>query len=107
MDMVEGILLRLLRAVREGDWTLQMFALYQLIPWCFSYNHINYSHYLSVYYASMSNLPIENPEVYRAYMQGSFSVQLSSENPFGRILVDQRIDETVIKVTKCQGGITI
>ena len=55
----------------------------------------------------MSNLPIENPEVYRAYMQGSFSVQLSSENPFGRILVDQRIDETVIKVTKCQGGITI
>ena len=56
---------------------------------------------IPVYYASMSNLPIENPEVHRSYLQGSFSVQLSSENPFGKIPVDQAIDETINKDTKC------
>ena len=37
-------------------------------------------------------------------MQGGFSVQLGSRNHFGRILVDQTIEETVNKDTQTPGG---
>ena len=37
-------------------------------------------------------------------MRGSFSVQLGSVNPFGRIPVDQTIEETINKDTQTPGG---
>lgn len=37
-------------------------------------------------------------------MQGGFSVQLGNENPFGRIPVDQTIEETINKDTQTPGG---
>ncbi|KAJ8413153.1 hypothetical protein AAFF_G00091490 [Aldrovandia affinis] len=37
-------------------------------------------------------------------MQGSFSVQLGSQNPFSRIPVDQTIEETVNRDTQTAGG---
>lgn len=37
-------------------------------------------------------------------MEGRFSVQLGSANPFGHIPVDQAIEETVNKDTQTAGG---
>ena len=37
-------------------------------------------------------------------MQGGFSVQIGSHNPFGRIPVDQTIEETINKDTQTPGG---
>lgn len=37
-------------------------------------------------------------------MQGGFSVQLGTRNPFGRIPVDQTTEETVNKVTQTSSG---
>ena len=106
VDMVEGIVLGLLRAYREGDWDLHLHSIRMMIPWCFAYDKVNYSRYLTPYFAQMTNLGDKNPEVQKAFKESSFSVQLSSSNPFGRIPVDQTTEVTVNKDTQNPGGTT-
>ena len=103
IDMVE-LMLNLLRASREGNWKLHLQAIHDLIPWCFAYDNLNYARYLSAYYDEMSHLHLEHPEVYEYMEQGGFSVQVGSSNSFGRIPVDQMVEETVNKDTQTQGG---
>ena len=71
-----------------------------MLPWCFSYNAINYARYMSAYYSDMTSLPDEHPEVDEFMRNGGFSVQMSEENTFGRIPVDQTLEETVNKDTQ-------
>lgn len=54
----------------------------------------------------MSNLPEKHPDVYKAFKTGQFSVQISNNNAFGRIPVDQAIEVTVNKDTQTPGGTT-
>ena len=75
-----------------------------MIAWCFSYDKINYARYLSAYFAEITNLPEKNPCVYEAFKAGQFSVQMSSNNLFGRIPVDQTTEVTVNKDTHTPGG---
>ena len=98
------ILLALLRASREGDWMLHLAAIRQMIPWCFAYDKLNYARFLPYYYAMMSRLPIDYPDVHDHFMQGGFSVQIGKKNPYGRIPVDQTIEETVNKDNQTPGG---
>ncbi|KAJ8383303.1 hypothetical protein AAFF_G00222390 [Aldrovandia affinis] len=65
---------------------------------------LNYARFLPHYYATMSCLPIDHPEVHQQFMHGGFSVQLGSQNPYGRIPVDQTIEETVNRDTQTAGG---
>lgn len=81
-------------------------AIREMIPWCFAYDKLNYARYLPAYYAQMTNLPEEHPEVYQEFRNGKFAVQLSEENPFGRIPVDQATEVTVNKDTQTVGGTT-
>ena len=103
LDMGE-ILLALLRASREGDWMHHLAAIRQMIPWCFAYDKLNYARFLPYYYATMSRLPIDHPDVHEHFMQGGFSVQIGEKNPFGRIHVDQTIEETINKDTQTSRG---
>jgi len=103
VDMVE-IMLALLRASREGDWMLHLASIREMIPWCFAYDKLNYARFLPYYYAQMSRLPLDHPEVHAHFMEGGFSVQIGTTNPFGRIPVDQTIEETVNKDTQTPGG---
>lgn len=103
LDMVE-ILLGLIRASREGDWILHLASIRAMIPWCFAYDRINYARYLPYYYAQMLQLPSTHPDVFKEFMEGCFSVQMGSTNTFGRIPVDQAIEETVNKDTQTAGG---
>ena len=59
---------------------------------------------MSPYYAQMTNLPEKIPRVYETFKAGQFSVQMSNNNPFGRIPVDQATDVTVNKDTQTPGG---
>ena len=61
LDMVE-ILLRRLRASREGNWELHISAIRSMIPWCFAYDNVNYARYLSSYLSEMSHLGEEHPD---------------------------------------------
>ena len=55
IDMVE-ILLWLIRADREGDWSLHLASIKEMIPWCFALDKTNYARYLPVYFAEMPQL---------------------------------------------------
>ena len=102
VDMVE-ILLGLVRGSREGDWELHFSSISKIIPWCFAYDNLNYARYLSAYLHEMSHLEEEHPVILEYLRSGGFSVQISEDNPFGRIPVDQTCEETVNKDTQTSG----
>ena len=52
----------------------------------------------------MTSLPKEHPQVQAIMEAGGISVQMSTENAFGRILVDQTIEETINEDTQTAGG---
>ena len=81
IDVVGNVLLGLIRASREGNWQLHLYAIREMIPWCFAYDKVNYARYLPVYYAQMKSLQSDHREVYRKFMEGHFSVQLAEESP--------------------------
>ena len=97
-------LLDIIRASREGNFLLHLQAVEAIIPWCFSYDRTNYSRYLPWYIKSMRELESENPKVWEYLCNRGFSVQLSTTNSFGRIPMDQTIEETVNKDTQTTGG---
>jgi len=99
-----GILLEMIRASREGNWPLHLHAIRMMIPWCAAYDKVNYARYLSIYRAQMTRLEEEHPDIYHHMMEGGFSVQQSSPNPFGRVPVDQTLEETVNKDTQTAGS---
>ena len=81
VDMVEGIVLGLLRASLKGDWNLHLHVIRMMIPWCFAYDKVNYSRYLTPYFAhaQMTNLGDKNPEVQKAFKEGSFFHSVSQQ----------------------------
>ena len=103
VDMVE-LMLNMIRASREGNWPLHLASVRDMIPWCFAYDHLNYARYMPVYYGDMCSLAQTHPEAYEFLINGGFSVQIGAENPFGRIPVDQTVEETVNKDTQTSGG---
>ena len=78
------LLLRFLRAMREGDFELTP-CVYQIdmLPWMFAYDRNNYARYLPVYLCDMLALEQNHPSAYQAIEAGDFVVQRSSWNGFG------------------------
>ena len=103
IEMVES-LLNLLRATREGNWTLYLATIREIIPWFFACDHQNYARYLPAYYYDMLNLRTTNPDVHEAFVQGNFSIQLDSCNSFLRLPVNEVIEKTVNLDTQTAGG---
>ena len=103
LDMVE-IVLGLIRASREGNWPLHLAMIDEMIPRCFAYDKQNYGRYLPGYLRQMIKLENEHPQIHDHYTHGGFSVQLGSSNAFGKIPIDQTIEETANKDTQMPGG---
>jgi len=103
IDVVQ-IMLNLLRASKEEDWSLHLSAIHDLIPWCFSYDRHNYARYLSCYYSEMTHLEQEHSEIHAYLREDGFSLQIGAHNQFGWIPVDQTMEETINKDTQTPGG---
>ena len=101
IDMVD-LLLGLIRA--ERDWYLHLGCIREMIPCCFAMDKTNYSRYLPVHYAQMMELGNISPTLHQQLLNGGFSVQLKSGNPFGKIAIDQTLEETVNRDTQTSGG---
>ena len=99
IDLV-NLLLEFIRASREGNWPLHPHAVSMIIPWCFAYDRQNYARFLPVYLADMQNLARDNARVYEHFKNGGSAVLTGDNNPFGRIPVDQAIEQTVSKDTQ-------
>ncbi|KAG1659185.1 hypothetical protein GQR58_022660 [Nymphon striatum] len=103
IDMVQ-LMLDLIRSSREANCNLHLESVQDMLHWCFAYDKLNYARHMSIYYAQMCRLPITHPEIHHFLESGGFAVQLGSQNPFGRIPVDQTVEETVNKDTQTSGG---
>ena len=98
------IMFNMLRASRDGNWDLHLSGIHDMIPWCFTYDKHNSARYLSTYYDDMTNLSQGHPDALEHLRNGGFSIQIGPDNPFGRIPVDQTIEETINKDTQTPGG---
>ena len=81
----------MVRASTEGDWTLHLSCIRQILPWCFAYDAINYARFMSVFCSDMKSLQEEHPEVHEVMKTGGVSVQMSSNNTCGRIPVVSKL----------------
>ena len=98
LEMVQ-LLLKLIYAQRAGHWHLHLESLKKLIPWGFAYDRLITQPYLS----DILNLPSQHPEIYKFFMSGNFSVQLSEDNSLGRSdAADNTIENTINKEMKHQ-----
>ena len=53
---LELCVLQLIKAIREGNFSLHKKSLVSLVPWMFSLDHINYARWKSVHICDMSLL---------------------------------------------------
>ena len=58
------------------------------------------------YLNDMLGLPVTMPEVYSAFMDGQFSVQMGKVNSFGQIQADKTIENTINRDCKTGGTIS-
>ena len=65
------------------------------VPYTFAYDNTHCARYLTAMLGEMLLLEDTHPEVYFAFSEGHFSVQLSEENSFGRIEPDKCIEMTI------------
>ncbi|GBM17909.1 hypothetical protein AVEN_108996-1 [Araneus ventricosus] len=104
LEMV-GSLLRFLRATRTADWDLHLIVIEEIIPWFFSYDHVNYARYLPIYLLEMLNLPKTHPLVYSELSAGNFVAQRQNNYGFCGIAMDQVIEQTANRDSKTKGGL--
>ena len=67
-----GELLLFTRATCEGNWSLNLSAVQNMLLWYFCYNRMNYSHYLSAYYLKMCDLQTTHPDIHENLYLESF-----------------------------------
>ena len=60
---------------------------------------------MTVFISDMDHLPTNHPDVYQQFLQGRFTVQMKTQNPFGRNEMDKCIENTINKDTKTPGGL--
>ena len=98
------LMLNLIYATRTGSWELYLSCMEEVIPWTFAYDRQNHARYLVPFLKDMRGLSVTMPEVYRAFKDGQFSVQMSKDNPFGRNEAEKTIENTINRDYKTGGG---
>ena len=104
LEMV-SLLLTFIRATREGNWSLHLECIREMLPWYFAYDHVNYARYLPVYLLHMIQLPETHPEAQMMLENGEFGVQRTTEHGFAQLPIDQTIEQTLNRSMKTKGGI--
>ena len=75
-----------------------------MIPWRFAYDRTNCARYLPWNLKITISLSTSYPQVNEYREKGGLSVQLGSVNKFGRIPMNQAIEETANREIKASGG---
>lgn len=99
-----NILMRLLRAEREGLFELHLIAVCETLPWCRAANRNNYAKYLPGYLQDMVSLQENHPKSYQYLHDGGFVVRRSLKR-FNGVASDQALEQTINREGKIQGGV--
>lgn len=99
------LLLTFIRAERLRDWKLHLECVKEMAKYFHGYDRPNYSRWLSVYIADMTNLQNDAPEVHKEFLDGNFSVQHSCR-AFSSVWTDMALEQSVNRDVKIAGGLT-
>ena len=102
MDQV-GVLLRLTRALRSGDWKLYLTSFAEMIPWFHLYDHTNYTRWATIFLADTEHIEERAPVVYEGFLNGGFVVK-ETNHKFNQLPDDQAL-EHINKLGKVAGGL--
>ncbi|XP_041349132.1 uncharacterized protein LOC121368465 [Gigantopelta aegis] len=80
------------------NWNVHLNAIRTMISWCFAYDKINYATNFAL------NFPETNPSKNETWKMSLFSVQMSNNNHFGWIPVNQTIKILRLLETQLQNG---
>ena len=97
------LLLKFIRATREGNWSLHLSCIRDMLPWV--NDRINCSRYLPMYWCQMKTLSKTHPQAQHYRHAGEFAVQRSQDVSFSQVAVDHTIEQTMNKDTKTKRGI--
>ena len=75
------ILLLFIRAHKDGNWELHLYAFQAMLTYFMRYNLTNYAHWGTIYISEMHHLPID---VLQEFQSGNFVVNRSSHQ-FNRL----------------------
>ena len=103
MDMI-WLILSCIKATKENDLDRHISTLYNICPWFFAYDHLNYARYTATYLMMLINLSESNPEARDLLDRNGFSVSRSAI-PKSRNAVDITIEQTINRHAKSHGGI--
>ena len=101
--LLVAILLRLTRALREGDWDLFLSSFAEMLPWFAAFDHVNYFRWGTAFLTDMKMLQQTAPMVYHGFQDGDF-VTKETTHQFNQIPDDQAL-EHVNKAGKVAGGL--
>ena len=82
------------RSIRTGDLDLYIYCLQQMTALFFTFNHQNYSRWLTVYHDKLLKLKNSHCDIYEELKNGCFSLKQTSK-PFSRILIDLTLEQTI------------
>ena len=95
------IMMLFVRAEREGDWSLHLSSVTQMLPYFFAAGHINYARYSLFYLRSMCRLP---KEVLEPFMKGQH-VMRHQPGIWNGMWSDMFIESTFMRYGHGPGGI--
>ena len=90
-------------ATRSGNWELYLACIEEVIPWAFTHGRHKYARSLLPFLNDTRDLPATFPEVYTAFCNGEFSVQMSLSNPFRENEADKTAEDTINRDCKTGG----
>ena len=67
-------------ATRSGDWE-HVESIRSILSW------VDYARYLKLHFMDLISLEENYPSVHCDFTKGSFTVEMSSENPFGKMMI--------------------
>lgn len=82
------------RALRTSDLELYKYALHQLLPLFFQFNHSNYARWLTLNYNKLMNMDVSHPGLSCQFNNGILSIRRSKKN-FSRTPVDLTLEQTI------------
>lgn len=82
------------RGIRTCDVDLYEYAIFHMIPVLFSFNHQNYSRYLTLYRYKLSNIEKTHPGLKDQLENGSFAIRRTQKN-FARSAIDLTLEQTI------------
>ena len=94
----------LVAADRNGDWELHVQTVESLIPVFREFDCINYLRYGSWYLENVKKMEIENPYLYRKFIQGYFVIR-DKEGKFNTVSPDMKLEQTIQRSQKSSKGI--